>query len=101
MRRMIFSFSFLIACLLVLPIAVHAAVGNDTARFTQGIGKVVGSVFQLPIELLSKSFSQMPPIGIINGALTGTYKTVTGLAGGLWDIAGAAVPYAKYALFFV
>ena len=100
MRKFILIFAFLAIVSALINSQAHAAVYQDTARFTQGFQKIFGSVFQLPIELVTKSFSQAPPIGIINGALTGTYKTVSSLMSGLWDMAGAAAPYAKYALFF-
>jgi hypothetical protein len=77
--------------------AAHAVEYSDTARFTQGFGKVITAPFQAPIEIVQGMFTPFPPYGIVKGALSGTYHTVTGLLGGLWDMAGAAAPYAKYA----
>lgn len=99
MRKTIFGCVLFMMSLFLVSSNADAAVYNDTARFTQGFGKVLTSAFQLPVQLISKSFSQAPPIGIINGALTGTFRTVTGLMSGVWDMAGAAAPYAKYAAF--
>ncbi len=87
-------------CFLVFLAPAYAVEYSDTSRFMQGFGKVVSAPFQLPAHLLQKSFTQAPPIGILNGAVGGTAKTVSYLMSGLWDIAGAAAPYAKYALFF-
>jgi len=84
---------------LAFGVTAQAVEYSDTSRFMQGFGKVVSAPFQLPMHLLQKSFTQAPPIGILNGAIGGTTKTVSSLMSGLWDMAGAAAPYAKYALF--
>jgi len=72
---------------------------SDTSRFIQGFGKILSAPFYLPSEVLTKTFTQFP-FGVVGGALTGTYRTTTTLMGGLWDMAGAAAPYAKYAFPF-
>lgn len=104
MKQMKFSSNQIIVvfiiCFLTYSSSAYAVQYSDTSRFTQGFGKVLAAPFQLPAYLLQKSFTQAPPIGILNGAIGGTYKTVSSLMSGVWDMAGAAAPYAKYALFF-
>lgn len=73
---------------------------SDTARFTQGAGKVFTAPFLAPMDILKGAFSPFPPVGIVQGAITGTSRTVGTLLSGLWDMAGAAAPYAKYAFPF-
>jgi len=92
---------FFILVFLTVNTAAFAVEYSDTARFMQGFGKVFSAPFSAPIEILQGAFSGFPPLGIIQGALSGTYHTVTGLVGGLWDMAGAAAPYAKYAFPFL
>lgn len=90
----------LLAACFAAPSFGWAEEYSDTARFVQGFGKVVTAPFQAPIDVVQGLFSPFPPFGVAKGALTGTYKTVTGLMGGLWDMAGAAAPYARYAFPF-
>ncbi|MBI4388131.1 MAG: hypothetical protein HY582_03725 [Candidatus Omnitrophica bacterium] len=92
----------ILLCLIVLNQApsIFAAEYSDTSRFMQGFTKVIASPFYAPKEIIQKTFTQMPPIGTVNGAITGVFRTVTTLMSGLFDMAGAAAPYAKYALFF-
>ena len=72
---------------------------SDTSRFVQGFGKILVAPFYTPSEVLAKTFTQFP-FGVVNGALTGVYKTTTTLMSGIWDMAGAAAPYAKYVFPF-
>lgn len=80
---------------------IYAEEYSDTSRFVQGFTKVVTAPFYAPVEIIQKSFTQVPPIGTINGAITGVYHTVATLMSGLFDMAGAAAPYAKYAFPFL
>ncbi len=92
----------ILLCFIVLnqTSPAFAAEYSDTSRFMQGFTKVMVSPFYAPKEIIQKTFTQMPPIGTVNGAITGVFRTVTTLMSGLFDMAGAAAPYAKYALFF-
>lgn len=74
---------------------------QDTNRFVNGFAKVISAPFYTPIEIVRQTFSQYPPFGTIGGALSGVTKTVFTLVGGLFDMAGAVTPYAKYALPFI
>ena len=96
MVKKIVGYSLLLTCLVSAPL--HAAEYSDTARFVQGFSKIITAPFYAPVGVLKGIFTPFPPVGVISGALAGTYQTVTGLMSGLWDIAGAAAPYAKYAL---
>ena len=90
-------------CLLLiffLVSPVWAANYSDTSRFVQGIGKIFAAPFYLPSEVLGKTFNEFP-FGAVHGAVTGTYRTTMSLMGGVWDMAGAAAPYAKYAFPFL
>ena len=89
----------LLFCFVLVSTNLYAAEYSDTSRFMQGFGKVISAPFYLPIQVVQKTFTQWPPFGTISGAVGGTVQTVTTLMSGLWDIAGAAAPYAKYALF--
>lgn len=61
--------------------------------------RIFTSVFQLPQYLIQKTLTGPPVMGTVNGALTGTYYTVSHLLGGTFDILRGAVPYGKYAAF--
>lgn len=74
---------------------------SDTSRFVQGFTKVVAAPFHAPVEVAKGLFTPFPPTGVVYGAGVGVFKTVTGLLGGVFDMAGAAAPYAKYAAPFM
>jgi hypothetical protein len=76
---------------------VYAAVGEDISYATRGAGKIVGSVFAIPKAMLQDSGRMMFPFGIVTGAIRGTVQTVTGVVGGVVDVARGGAPYAKYA----
>lgn len=67
----------------------------------RGVYRIFTSVFQLPIYLVQKTLNGPPLVGTIDGALTGTFYTVSSLLGGTFDIARGTVPYGKYMLFFL
>ena len=85
----------------MISTSLWAVEYSDTSRFVQGFTEVLTAPFYLPMDVLQKTFSQFPPVGAVEGALTGTYRTVTTLMKGLFDMAGAAAPYAKYAFPFI
>ena len=72
---------------------------SDTSRFVQGFGKVLAAPFYLPSEIIQKTFSEFP-LGVINGTLGGVYRMSSMLVSGIFDMAGAAAPYAKYVFPF-
>ena len=74
---------------------------RDTNRFVNGFGKVLIAPFYIPTEIIRQTFSQYPTFGTISGAISGVSKTVFTLISGIFDMAGAAAPYAKYALPFL
>lgn len=67
----------------------------------RGIMRILTAGFQLPVYLVQKTLSGPPLVGTIDGALSGTYYTLSALLGGTFDIARGTVPYAKYMLLFI
>ena len=80
------------------PLSHTASLQQDTNRFSAGFKRVIGAPFQIPYQALRGTFYGPPGIGTIGGVLQGTFTTVGELAGGAFDMATAAAPYAKYAL---
>ncbi|OGX05763.1 MAG: hypothetical protein A3G87_10105 [Omnitrophica bacterium RIFCSPLOWO2_12_FULL_50_11] len=84
---------------LSVPAFVHAQA--DTNRFTHGFQRVLLAPFQLPVQTFEGAVYGPPLLGIVGGVLTGTVRTLTDLVGGVFEMAGAAAPLAKYGLFFL
>jgi hypothetical protein len=76
---------------------VYAQMGEDIGYASRGAGKIVGSVFAIPKAMLQDSGRMMFPFGLVTGAVRGTVQTVTGVVGGVVDVARGGAPYAKYA----
>ncbi len=76
---------------------VFAEVGEDIAYATRGASKIVGGVFAIPKAMLQDSGRVLFPFGLVTGAIRGTVQTVTGVVGGVVDVARGGAPYAKYA----
>jgi len=79
------------------PSCSYAAVGEDVSYAARGAGKILGGVFAIPKAMLQDSGRVMFPFGLITGAVRGTVQTVTGVVGGVADVARGGAPYAKYA----
>ena len=77
----------------------HASVYSDTNRFTYGVQRILMAPFQIPIQALNGTMYGPPGFGTVGGVLTGAFRTVGDLVGGLFDMTAAAAPYAKYAVF--
>ena len=92
--------ALLIFLLMAAPAAFAGSLYQDTNRFSSGFRRVVGASFQLPFRVLQGTLYGPPISGTLSGALGGTFQTVTDLAGGTFDMAAAAAPYAKYAVLF-
>ncbi len=93
---------FVLALVLILlsPAAFAASPFQDTNRFAYGFKRVFASVFQLPVRTIQGTLSGPLILGTVGGVLQGTFSTVGELAGGVFDMAAAAAPYAKYAVLF-
>jgi len=76
---------------------VFAAVGEDISYAARGAGKIFGSLFAIPKAMLQDSGRVLFPFGLVTGAVRGTVQTVTGVVGGVVDVARGGAPYAKYA----
>lgn len=92
-----FSALLLVLGVLVASSPVYAEVGQDVSYAARGAGKIVGGVFAIPKAMLQDSGRVMFPFGLITGAVRGTFQTVTGVVGGVVDVARGGAPYAKYA----
>lgn len=91
-------------CLLLLltilpPSLFSASLYQDTNRFAYGFQRVLGAAIQLPFRTIQRTLSGPIGVGTVAGVLDGTVRTVTDLMGGTFDMAAAAAPYAKYAVF--
>lgn len=90
----------LILIVVLFPVPLFAgSVYQDTNRFTYGFQKFLAAPFQIPIHLLRGTLYGPPVVGTLGGVLLGTSRTVGDLIGGVFDMAAAAAPYAKYAVF--
>ena len=65
----------------------------------RGFSRILTAAFQLPIYLVQKTLNGPPLLGTVDGALTGTFYTISSVTGGAFDIARGAAPYAKYLIF--
>jgi hypothetical protein len=74
---------------------------RDTSRFMYGFQKILSSTIQLPLQTIQSTLRGPIGLGTVQGVLTGTAGTVTNMVGGLFDMAAASAPYAKYAVLFV
>ena len=97
MKRKLILFIFLLSFFLSRPL--FAAVYQDTNRFASGFQRILLAPLRIPLNTLQGTFHGPPIIGTLGGVLGGTVQTVTDLVGGTFDMAAAASPYAKYALF--
>jgi len=78
----------------------HAGA-DDTSRFMQGFYNTTTGALEIPYQMVNSTMNMPFPFGIVDGVLRGTVYSVTKIFGGLFDMGAAAVPYAKYALFFI
>lgn len=76
---------------------VFAEVGQDISYAARGVSKIVGGTFAIPKAMLQDSGRMLFPFGLVTGAIRGTVQTVTGVVGGVVDVARGGAPYAKYA----
>ncbi len=96
-RKIIFIFLVLIV---LNPCTFAASIYQDTNRFTYGAKRILAAPFQIPFRMLQGTLSGPLIVGTVGGMLQGTVHTVGDLIGGVFDMAAAAAPYAKYAVLF-
>ena len=87
----------LVLGVLLTPSLGYAEVGEDISYAARGAGKIMGGVFAVPKAMLQDSGRVLFPFGLVTGAIRGTVQTVTGVVGGVVDVARGGAPYAKYA----
>ena len=87
----------LVLGMFLMPSLGYADTGEDISYAARGTGKIIGSVFAIPKAMLQDSGRMMFPFGLVTGAVRGTVQTVTGVVGGVTDVARGGAPYAKYA----
>jgi hypothetical protein len=87
----------LVLSVFLAPSLGYAAVGEDISYAARGAGKIVGGVFAIPKAMVQDTGRIMFPFGLVTGAIRGTFQTVTGVVGGVVDVARGGAPYAKYA----
>ena len=92
-----FLTALLVLGILLMPSLGYAAMGEDISYAARGTGKIVGGVFAIPKAMMQDSGRILFPFGIVTGAIRGTVQTVTGVVGGVVDVARGGAPYAKYA----
>ena len=88
---------WLVLSALLTPSLGYAEMAEDISYAARGAGKIVGGVFAIPKAMLQDSGRVLFPFGLITGAVRGTVQTVTGVVGGVVDVARGGAPYAKYA----
>ncbi len=76
---------------------LYASDGENVAYAARGAGKIFGSMFAIPKAMLEDSGRVLFPFGLVTGAIRGTVQTVTGVVGGVVDVARGGAPYAQYA----
>jgi len=87
----------LVLGVLLAPSPSYAEVGEDISYAARGAGKIVGGMFAIPKAMIQDSGRVLFPFGLVTGAIRGTFQTVTGVVGGVVDVARGGAPYAKYA----
>jgi len=87
----------LVLGLFLMPSLSYAEMGEDISYAARGAGKIVGGVFAIPKAMFQDSGRVLFPFGLVTGAVRGTVQTVTGVVGGVVDVARGGAPYAKYA----
>ena len=100
-KRKTFWILLLVFGVLFTSFPVYAQVGEDVAYASRGAGRILGGVFAIPKAMLQDTGRVMFPFGLVTGAIRGTVQTVTGVVGGMADVARGGAPYAKYAALAV
>ena len=81
------------------PSSVCADDVQNINYLERGFFRIFTAAFQLPIYLIQKTLNGPPIVGTVDGALSGTFYTVSSVVGGTFDLARGAAPYAKYLIF--
>jgi hypothetical protein len=87
----------LVLSVLLTPASLYAGDGENMGYLARGAGRIFGSMFAIPKAMLQDSGRVLFPLGLVTGAVRGTVQTVTGVVGGVVDVARGGAPYAQYA----
>ena len=105
MKKKSFLFlAFALSCVLIFSANDKFLYADDVQNINyieRGFNRILTGAFQLPIYLVQKTLSGPLVLGTIDGAVQGTFYTISTLTGGIFDIARGTVPYGKYMLFFL
>ena len=91
--------ALILVVLILMPSPLFASIYGDTNRFTYGFQRAVMAPFQIPLRAMYGTAYGPPFVGTLGGVLQGTFRTVGDVVAGGFDMAAAAAPYAKYAVF--
>ncbi len=98
MKFRLIAFILMLSVLLPTPLFA-ASLYRDTNRFAYGFQRAVMAPFQIPLQAMQGTAYGPPLVGTLGGVLRGTFRTLGDVLGGGFDMAAAAAPYAKYAVF--
>ena len=93
--------ALMLVLLTALPATLLAQGYQDTNRFTYGFQRVLAAPFQIPYQMLQGTLYGPPVVGTVGGVFSGTFRTISDLVGGTFDMVASLAPYAKYAIFFI
>ena len=99
-RRKI-GFILIVIMLLTLLTPTDVLAGSKDGYLVRGVGRTLFSVIEIPKAMIQDSQNVTFPFGLITGVVKGTFKMIGNTLLGVGDIAYGALPYAKYAVFFV
>jgi len=99
--RQTFLVGLVAAILLIIPSFTLFADDVQNVNYVErGFYRILTGPFELPKELLQRTFRGPLIVGTVDGALTGTVSAISNVLGGLFDIVRGSIPYAKYGPFF-
>jgi len=88
----------LLCLVLFLPGIAFAQEGN---HLVQGLARTVAAPFEIPKGIFQGVAQPFFPFGILSGALTGTFRALGGIVGGVTEMAQGVAPIVKLALPFL
>ena len=93
--EVVFTICFVLS-LFCFPVRGYSDTARNVAYASRGASKLVHGVIAIPKDVVEDSKRYIFPVGVITGALRGTFQTVAYTVSGAVDAARGAAPYAKY-----